>query len=174
MSDIQLIWGHDLRPYVSGETEPWSVSVLQALVRLRRPQNLLELGTYTGSTTRALASVMPSTSRLWTVDHEKRHEGFEDPHIIFVQKDAEEFLRGALVPFHFVFVDDDHGKEHVARELDLLLEGSLMAEGGIIVGHDVIGVFDLAPLFEARGGFVGELPLLHAGGSLGVIEVPRR
>lgn len=171
-------WDGDLSPFVSGGTEPWSVSVLQALVRLKRPKRLLELGSYEGRTTRALASVMPRGASLVGVEavssrwEQSRLAVQENPQVTILETDALKFLRThAGPPFNFVFVDDDHSAGHVALELDLLLDG-IVAPGGLIVGHDVRGAFNLAPLFEARGGFIIELPRLHAAGSLGVIEVP--
>lgn len=159
-----------LEAYASGSTEPWTVSVLQALVRLTRPEALLELGTFEGRTTRALASVMSKHATLCTVDLQKRFaEPFEDRRIHFHAMDAIEFLRRNPTPWHFAFVDDDHDAAHVAEELDLLL--ACMAPGGLIVGHDVLGPFNLAPLFVERGGFIIELPHLHAAGSLGVIAL---
>jgi predicted O-methyltransferase YrrM len=135
--------------------------------------NILELGTFEGRTTRALAEVMPTHARIWTVDHERRHQGFEDdPRIVFVQQDALEFLTSAPTGcFNFVFIDDSHEYAHVAQEIDMLLD-RLVWRPALITGHDVEGAFGLGPLYVDRGGFIIELPLLHAGGSLGVIECP--
>lgn len=161
-----------LAPYRGGSTEPWAVSVLQALIRLKKPMNLLELGTFEGRTTRAMAEVMPKLSRLWTVDVETRHDPFEDRRIIPHEMDAIEFLthHAPRRSVDFAFVDDDHTLAHVTREVELLLDG-VMAERGLIVLHDVIGPFGLDAVVREFGGFVIELPLLHAGGGLGVIEV---
>jgi predicted O-methyltransferase YrrM len=165
-----ISWHRDLGPFVSGSTEPWAVSVLQALVRLRRSTSILELGTYQGLTTAALREV--SSGFVTSVDLMKRWETLPVG-IRFVESEALEFLRSCPASlFDFAFVDDDHTKGHVAMELDLLL-GGIVAPGGLIVGHDVEGAFDLAPLFIERGGFVISLPQLHVAGSLGVIEVPK-
>lgn len=168
-----VTWHSDLSPYVAGSSEPWAVSVLQALVRLRRPQRILELGTFQGLTTRALVDVAPD-ALITTVDLEDRVVGGFPNNVAFSEQEALEFLRmwrNSGPPFDFVFVDDDHDATHVAQELDLLL-GGVVAPGGLIVGHDVEGSFDLAPLFVERGGWIIQLPHLHAAGSLGVIEVP--
>jgi predicted O-methyltransferase YrrM len=163
-------WYYDAieRYVLDGGTESWSVSVLQALVRLTRPLNLLELGTFHGHTSRALAGVMPENARLWTVDHERHHEGFEDARIVFWKSDAIAFLETERIPFDFAFVDDDHTKEHVEREIELLK--LRMSPGGLIVLHDVIGPFGLDEIVLKEGGFVIELPLLHVAGGLGIIR----
>ena len=160
-----------LAPYAAGSTEPWAVSVLEALVRLRRPMNLLELGTFEGRTTRALASVMPEHARLWTVDITRRHEGFDDRRITYTEAGAIEWLihdapEGAI---DFAFVDDDHSLGHVAQEVAILRE-HVMAPRGLIVLHDVIGPFGLDEIVKAHDGFIVELPLLHAAGGLGIIQ----
>lgn len=162
---------HVLDPYLSGSTEPWAVSVLQALVRLKNPRNLLELGTFEGRTTRALANVMSPNARLWTVDVARRHSSFEDDHIIFFERDAIDFLENDAPQgvMDFVFIDDDHTKEHVAREIELVKE-RVLAPKGLIVLHDVFGPFGLDEIVLAHGGFLIELPLLHAAGGLGVIQ----
>lgn len=173
---MNLTWlGDDLSRYVSGSTEPWSVSVLQALIRLTRPLRLLEMGAYEGLTTRAIAEVMPKGAHLTAVElYDSRAEiarAKMEPEwdVEVVVAEALRFLEASKrASFDFAFVDDDHSKAHVAMELDLLLDGR-MTPGGLIVGHDVLGSFELAEVFEARGGFIIELPLLHAGGGLGVI-----
>lgn len=164
----------NLDAYLSGSTEPWAVSVLQALVRLKKPRRILELGTFEGRTTRALVDVAKGVEEFVTVDIEDRWEDrpMNTQTYSFIQDDAIEFLkRLEFGVFDFVFVDDDHTRAHVEEELDLLM-GGVVSPGGVIVLHDVIGPFDLGSLVTSRGGFIIELPLLHAAGGLGVIEVP--
>ncbi len=159
-----------LMEYYAGSTEPWAVSVLQAMVRLRHPVNILELGTFEGRTTRAIAEVMPDHATLWTVDIERRHGGFGDPRIKFFEEDAITFLRDICPEksMNFVFVDDDHTFGHVSTEITMLRD-RCMASDGLIVMHDVIGPFGLDKIVEREGGFIIALPLLHAAGGLGVI-----
>jgi predicted O-methyltransferase YrrM len=167
-----MIWDSDLSPYGAGSTEPWAVSVLQALVRLKRPARILELGTFEGRTTHALAEAAPK-AYITTVDLEARFAGGFPNNVAFCEDDAIAFLkRWDGPPFNFVFVDDDHTRNHVATEIALLHSRGIVASGGLIVGHDVEGAFDLGSLFVERGGFIISLPRLHAAGSLGVLEVP--
>lgn len=171
MSEVFGIGVPPLEPYLSGSTEPWSVSVIQALIRLKKPANLIELGTYEGKTTVAMANAMSHLARLWTVDATDHGTYFGDDHrIIKVIRDAEDWLENVAPTgvIDFAFVDDDHERAHVDREIRILKE-KIMAPGGWIVMHDVIGDFDLASVCIAHGGFVIELPLLHRAGGLGVI-----
>ena len=165
-----------LEDFKSGSLEPWSASVLQALVRLTRPLRLLELGAFEGRTTLALAEVMPPEAHITAVEHDHKRAEIarvrleSHPRAEVIVSDTIRFLeRAPRASFDFVFVDDDHAQEHVARELDLLLAGR-MTPGGLIVGHDVLGKFELDKVFLARGGFIISQPLIHAGGGLGVIQ----
>lgn len=157
----------NLDAYASGSTEPWTVSVLESLVRIVRPGRLLELGTFEARTTRSLAPLVPHVT---TVDIERRFEGGLPKNVWFVQADALEFLRrtpdGA---FSFAFVDDDHGLEHVRAEVAELRR--VVIPGGFIVLHDVIGPFGLEEVVRENDGWIVELPLLHAAGGLGIIRV---
>lgn len=156
----------ELAPYLGGSTEPWAASVVAALARVSRATRILELGTYEARTTAGLVEIAPVT----TVDIEQRWENLPEG-ARFIKSDAVEFLKGcAMGSFDFVFVDDDHSQAHVEEELKLLY-GDIVAPGGLIVLHDVIGPFGLEELVTSRGGFVIELPLLHVAGGLGVIQV---
>lgn len=162
-----------LAAYMSGSSEPWTASVLAALVRLRRPSRILELGTFEARTTRALAAAAPE-AEIMTVDLERRFEGDLPANVTFHESDALDFLRASRGrPFDFVFVDDDHTYSHVRAEVDLLMYKSrfLTRKGSLIVLHDVIGPFGLGEIISDWGGFIIDLPLLHAAGGLGVIEV---
>ncbi|NIW93483.1 MAG: hypothetical protein GWN20_11515, partial [Phycisphaerae bacterium] len=68
-----------LEDYLAGSTEPWAASVIAAIVRLKKPRRILELGTFEGRTTQAIAAAMPDYAKLTTVDHQIRHDGFDDP-----------------------------------------------------------------------------------------------
>ena len=79
--------------------------------------------------------------------------------------------------FDFVFVDDNHSVDHVAKELDLLVcptnrANAIAAPGGIVCMHDVIGSFHLDEVCRRYHGYVLDLPRLHAGGGLGIIQLP--
>ena len=172
-----------LAPYVPGSTEPWSVSVLCALTWLTRACDVLELGAFEGRTTEKLAETLEGAPTRFPnlvaveVDGPRaevaRNRCARFPHVRVVERDAIPFLRECLVEglsFDVAFVDDDHTYAHVAEEIDLLKSG-VVRRGGIIVMHDVLGEFELAPLVHLHDGFIIDLPLMHAAGGLGVIRV---
>lgn len=163
---------NDFSIYVGGSTEPWAASVIQALIRLSRPRRLLELGTFEGRTTKAITEAMPADAFLSTVDISDRRVIDALPRSMFYEIDAIEFLKtSAPDDYDFVFVDDDHTIDHVRQEVELLIDGGLVSKGGLVVLHDVIGPFGLDSIIYERGGFIIDLPLFHAAGGLGVIEV---
>ena len=168
-----------LAEYRSGSTEPATVNILCALVFAIKPRQLLETGTYRALTTERLHFASPEGSTLTTIEHDTKRcqdavrKCAEYPNILFHNDDAIDFLEAYIGPrFNFVFLDDDHEAQHVAAELDLLLQRNLVAPGGIICVHDVFGPFGLGPVVVARHGFLLDLPKLHAAGGLGVIQLP--
>ena len=171
--------------YRSGSTEPWTVELLCALVRAKRPHVLIETGTFEGLTTRELFRAMEyfapdHVSVLFSLEYE--HERWlrasaylasfstppNGPGIQLIETDALAWLRQRPAGFaDFIFLDDDHTQAHV--EAELVECERILRPGGIICGHDVIGPFCLGELFTRRGGIVLDLPRLHAAGGLGVI-----
>ena len=170
LSDMQLA------PYVSGSAEPWSVSTIIGLMYVARPKRVLELGTFMGLTTKALADALTPEQTLTTVEldasrfhNAKRHVG-ERANVTHLQADALTFLRSCSPgDFDFAFVDDDHTYAHVAEEIVELKR--ILPKDSLIVLHDVIGDFGLGDLVRVHGGVIIDLPILHNDGSLGVIRV---
>ena len=72
-------------------------------------------------------------------------------------------------PFDFAFLDDDHTASHVDREIELLKPR--MKKGGLICVHDVMGPFGLGGVVSKYHGFNLDLPKIHAGGGLGIIQI---
>lgn len=174
-----------LADWRSGSTEPWTVNVLAALVNAttRGPQHILETGTFEAKTTVRLhfASAEGSTLVSLELDEERWEKAsakcLDLEGVTILNVDALDFLSSYNgPPFNFVFLDDDHTAEHVAQELDLLYNhatgGGLMAPGGLICVHDVVGPFGLGAVVVARHGFLLDLPKLHVAGGLGLIQVP--
>ena len=178
--------------YRSGSTEPWTVELLAALVRAKRPHVLIETGTFEARTTVKLVEAMETYglehgSMLYTLECDPERfqaaqcrlgqlqfEMLSKPHsgmvgVTLLDGDALTFLRERPAGFaDFIFVDDDHTQAHVEAELTECLR--ILRPGGIVCGHDVIGPFCLGELFTARGGIVLDLPRLHAAGGLGIIS----
>jgi hypothetical protein len=71
--------------------------------------------------------------------------------------------------YDLAYVDDDHTKPHVTRELMALMPK--MNPGGLILLHDTFGVCDLQDVVRSFGGYSISLPRLGPAGGLGVIQV---
>jgi len=168
----------------AGSTEPWTVNILAALVHALKPMHLLETGTFEALTTERLHFSAPEGSQLVSLELDVRRwtkastRCLDYPGVTVLCTDAIDYLRRYDgPPFNFVFLDDDHTPEHVAAEIDLLYnparEKQLMAPGGLICVHDVIGPFGLGAVVVARHGFLLDIPKLHAAGGLGLIQCPQ-
>jgi hypothetical protein len=83
--------------------------------------------------------------------------------------DVLSFLLQTSEKYDVAFVDDDHTKPHVTRELMALIPK--MNPGGLILLHDVFGVCDLQEVVRKFGGYSIKLPRLGPAGGLGVIQV---
>jgi predicted O-methyltransferase YrrM len=68
----------------------------------------------------------------------------------------------------WAWVDDNHEKAHVDRELAALIPK--MARNGLVLGHDVWGSTDLQEIFVKHGGYALDLPRLGLAGGIGVIQ----
>ena len=167
-----------------GSTEPWVAQLVQALAVASHAKNLLETGSYEGETTALLYEILDPDALLHTVELDGNRamavqRRFNSDQVRVYIKDALAFIRDHTgPPFDFVFLDDSHDPMHLARELDALYDATRPEEakvtrGAIICCHDVIGPCGLDAVVKARHGFVLDLPLLHIGGGLGIIQRPR-
>ena len=174
-----------LDEYRAGSTEPWVAKVLAALVEAKKPQILVETGTFEAKTTFRLFGAMMSYaalhgSILFTVESDfdrfdraqrliASWPALASTGVQVIHEDAERFLTAGVLKkgVDFVFLDDDHTAEHVHREIALC--APLMRPGGIIAVHDVIGHFGLGEVVQSYGGILLDLPRLHVSGGLGLI-----
>jgi len=166
--------------YKTGATEPWIAQILYSLIVAKQePVTILETGGYVGTTSMWLAKAAQEV-RGWLhiceIDEDRCEATRQrllpfypyDP-IVFHNRDAIEVIDAFPGLFGFVWVDDDHQKEHVAAELAALMPK--MAPGGIIAMHDVYGVCDLAGLCRQFGGVALDFPRIGPGGGIGIIQV---
>ena len=171
--------------YRAGSTEPWTANLLAALVVAKKPQILVETGTFEARTTFKLFGAMAEYaslhgSFLFTVESD--FPRFDAAHRLIaswpalnnvgvqaVHGDAEAFLGSPALQkgVDFVFLDDDHDAAHVHREIALCAK--LLRPGGIIAVHDVIGHFGLGEVVQSYGGIILDFPRLHVSGGLGLI-----
>lgn len=184
----------DLRNYAAGSTEPWTAELVAALARAIDARRIIETGTFEGKTTALIAEACPDAEihtveahvgRAYDLDagrlygrlpsNVKLHLGdalnflFEwDAGNINISFDDETRL-STNADVDFIFLDDDHSYNHVAAEVEAAK--LLLRPGGLLVMHDVVGAFGLDKAVPS-GGFVLELPLLHAAGGLGIWQKP--
>ncbi len=183
LSKEPLFPEHPYEDWIAGSTEPWTVDIISALIRAVSPLHLLETGTFEAKTTVRMHWASGEESKLTSLEcveeyWEKASEKCLDlKGVTILNVEAVDYLLNYKGPkFNFVFLDDDHGLDHVAMELDLLYNFAtgkgLMAPGGIICIHDVCGNSGLGAVVVARHGFILNLPLLHRFGGLGLLQMP--
>jgi len=168
--------------WVEACAEPAIAELLGALIRcFEGPVNVLETGGYTGFTSKRLARAVADIGGRLTVCEidPKRAEYLEEqlaaltlsvPYTV-VADDVLKYV--ASLPnesLDFVWVDDDHTKEHVAAEIATLLPK--MRPNGILAFHDVFGSTDLQSVVRAAGGYALDLPRLGPAGGLGLLQIP--
>jgi predicted O-methyltransferase YrrM len=167
-----------------GCTEPWISRLVGDFVVARGARTVLETGCFTGATsvyiTDALLRLGGGEYWLCDIDPERRkatgdrvlgHFMGRSPAVTFhMHGDVLEFLRITdNARFDLAWVDDDHTKPHVTKELQLLYPK--MNPGGLILLHDVYGVCDLKSVVQQFGGYSLDLPRLGPAGGLGIIQV---
>lgn len=174
--------------YQHGATEPWTAAVVRELTRAKLwdgPRNcrVLETGTFKGTTTRELMEAMTGIvgAELYSVemDDQRRVEALAwlgpwKPRTLTLHlMNGDALSRIREFPdawFDVAWVDDDHVYDHVFQEIDNLIPR--MKPGGIIMMHDVMGVFKLNQVVDYFGGISLDIPRMHAGGGIGLIQVP--
>jgi predicted O-methyltransferase YrrM len=148
----------DLCPIKDGTTggvNPGDRRALFYLVKALQPISILEIGSHVGASTIHLAAAMPPKSRLTTVDIIDVNDGADaywrgyglqrsprqmmkeldrDMEIDFVAADSITFLKTTDQKFDFIFLDGDHSKNTVLREVPKALK--VLKENGVIILHD--------------------------------------
>jgi len=165
--------------YLSGSTEPWTQQLIAALAKSIEATRILETGTFLGYTTLwlavALKKQLGEDGFILSIENDKaRARKAEDllrkfkPTFV-IQADIIDFLQDTIQTYDFAFLDDNHEAGHVDKEIELLKPK--MKKGGLICVHDVMGPFGLSGVVTKHHGFNLDLPKLHVGGGLGVIQV---
>lgn len=169
--------------YASGCTEPWIAQILYSLIVAKQePITVLETGGYIGTTsawlaeaTRAIEGLLIiceiDRARSEAIDNRLMDYGYDDEVIEIYTLDTLQIINDVVEDgsLGFVWVDDDHDKGHVAKELAALIPK--MAPKGIIAMHDVYGVTELAGICKQFGGLALDFPRIGPGGGLGIIQV---
>lgn len=169
----------------AGSSEPWVADVLAALAVANDSRTLIEVGGFQGFTSkrivRALAKLRYECAYIVCEIDPQRAKHVRDILKLCAPLNVDTFVDVAdsheWIPtladtsVDFAWLDGNHEKAHVAREIELLLPK--MAPGGIICGHDTFGVCDLAEVFAHFGGYSIDLPRLGPAGGIGVLQRPR-
>jgi len=117
--------------------------VLKMLVRMHRPQRILEIGTYTGYATLCLAEGLPEDGEIHTVEIDDEmedfiREQFEQSHLKDKIRlhigDAREVISGLEGWFDMVFIDGD--KRDYCDYYDCVFDK--VRQGGIILADNTL------------------------------------
>ena len=172
--------------FVDGQTEPWIVDILCALLKASDQRNVLECGAFLGHTTVRLAEVLAAngggTITAVEIDPARAQAADELLHQRFLQNDRTDFhwriIQDDVLKYiasipdeslGYAWIDDSHEHEHVDKEIQLLLPK--VAPNGLLLFHDVHGVCELHREVERYGGIALDLPRLGPAGGLGIIQV---
>ena len=167
----------------AGCAEPWVRNIVGALVQGCNAQHAVEIGSFQGYTTREILYALAGlpgerTLSICEIDEaratdvcqkfaECRFDNVELRCAVANSHDWIPTLPDASVDF--VWLDGNHERHHVMREIALLLPK--MRPGGLIVGHDVFGVCNLQEVFAFYGGYSLDLPRLGPAGGIGILQV---
>lgn len=182
------VWSPDSVPHEPGSTEPWVSQLVANFIVARGARTVLETGTFKGATTvwivNALAALGGGQLHICEIDKEHHAATVfraatlmsrlgNKVEIVCHESAVSHLCAQNAVPrvrYDLAFIDDEHTKRHVERELTLLYP--LMNPGGLILLHDVVGSCDLRTVVAKFGGYSLDLPRLGPAGGLGIIQVP--
>lgn len=169
--------------YLTGCTEPWNVEILAAMMKAANANTVLECGGYLGTTSAWLAMTLQSMGggTLHVVELEAERAAACDKRLSELPIDQvvwriwhdDVFNAIAAMPddsIDFAWVDDNHEKDHVDRELQALIP-KMRRPRGLITGHDVWGSCDLQEIFVKHGGYALDFPKVGLAGGIGILQV---
>lgn len=165
--------------YAAGSSEPWTVDVVCAMMVALRPSVVVETGTFEGRTTRDMWGALWRAhikADIYSIEADEGRanaaklafmdQGYENVHIAWGDA-LHELSNFADASVDFVFLDDDHTAEHVAKEI--MEVKRILRPGGVCVCHDVVGPFGLDTVVKLAGGICLPFVRLHKAGGLGII-----
>lgn len=129
----------DILPCIQKDT----ACFLQFLIRVLKPQNILELGTGIGISTLVMASVIPESANITTIERgvkfaKEAEENFKRfnyaKRISLIQGDATEVVSRFKTGYDFIF--QDSGKQIYVPTLDFLV--NLLENDGILLADDTL------------------------------------
>jgi hypothetical protein len=168
--------------YPAGATESWISALAYQLLKATGVASALETGAYLGHTSVWLAQAIRDMGggdlwlceierdRAYTVEARLRDLNLSPlVHWEVVADDAMRVIdRLPDRTLGLAFVDDDHTMEHVKKEVEALFPK--MAQGGIMLFHDVFGVCDLQQVVKYYGGYCLDFARCGPAGGLGLLQ----
>lgn len=165
-----------------GDTEPWVVDIVAAMLLASGQRAVLELGGFHGATSSALLDVLirgqSPFAKLIVVEYDaalaqttrEALSGFDPKTWDVWEMDSLDALRQLDDrSIGFAWVDDSHDTPHVLDELKLLIPK--MVDDGLILFHDVCGGYRLHHVVSLYGGYSLNLPRVSSSGGLGILQV---
>ena len=126
-----------------------SQSLLRVLLKIKKPGQVLEVGTAIGFSAILMGECLPESSHLTTIEkYEKRipvakenfkRAGMEDK-ITLLEGDAVEILKGLEGPYDFIFMDAAKGQyiHFLPEVLRLLAPGGILVSDNVLQDGDVV------------------------------------
>lgn len=126
-----------------------SQSLLRVLLKIKKPGQVLEVGTAIGFSAILMGECLPGSSHLTTIEkYEKRipvaKENFKragmDDKITLLEGDAVEILKGLEGPYDFIFMDAAKGQyiHFLPEVLRLLAPGGILVSDNVLQDGDVV------------------------------------
>ncbi len=138
-------------------------SLLKVLIHLKKPSNILEVGTAVGYSSILMASHMPKDCRITTIEkYEKRipiarenfrRAGYED-RITLIEGDAIEIMKELSGTYDIIFMDAAKG-QYIHFLEDVM---RLLAPGGMLISDNVLQEGDI---IESKFGVVRRNRTIH-------------
>ena len=126
-----------------------SQSLLRVLLKIKKPGQVLEVGTAIGFSAILMGECLPESSHLTTIEkYETRipvakenfkRAGMEDK-ITLLEGDAVEILKGLEGPYDFIFMDAAKGQyiHFLPEVLRLLAPGGILVSDNVLQDGDVV------------------------------------
>jgi len=168
LADLARQTADEVPEWADISTSAVQVAFLQILISTARMRRVLEVGTFTGHGTVAMAAALPADGEIVTVDSyvtdgraravaEKAFQSSPDRDKIKpVVEDALVGLRSVTGPFDLIFLDAD--KPNYIKYYETILERELLTPNGLIVvdntlwGGEVLAPREVPPSTEAVSG----------------------
>lgn len=191
--DVTVRRAFDRNPNAS--LSPGEILALGAIVRLRQPQRILEVGTFEGNTTLNLAANAPADAQVTTLDLPPQFEGsfgmdvpgrMQNP--TAAPRVGRQFLNGSRDgriqqvfgdsavldwstldgPFDLIFIDGCHFESYVRSDSENGI--SNLAPGGIIIWHDYGVIEDVARVVDELDARLRISVILGTSLAIGLVE----